>query len=104
MLESIGDKFTADDDTPFTVLVIVEPEKVTTFVLIIGTAAPVTPFTVVVKLFADEVLLTPLTALDVAATPFTVDVNVLVDNARVLVVVAVGVAPFTKIPEASKPK
>jgi len=59
--------------TPFTVEEIVVPLNDNAFELIIFTPVPVTPLTVVVKVFVDEVLLTPFTARDVATTPFTVE-------------------------------
>ena len=76
------------DANPFTVEVRVVPERPIAFVLIIGTVLPVTPFTLVLIVFALEVLLTADTADDVAATPLTVDVRVLVDRDSELVVAA----------------
>jgi hypothetical protein len=55
--------------------------------LIIFAALPVTPFTVVVSVFAVEVFETPLTALLVDAIPLTVLVKVLPESAIVFVVV-----------------
>src|SRR5690348_16708623 len=52
----------ADEATPFIVEVRLEPLRDKAFELIIFTPVPVTPLTVVVKVFVDEVLLTPLTA------------------------------------------
>ena len=52
----IPDKAIAPEDTPFIVLVMFPEALDKTFVLIIGTAVPATPFTVVDKLLADEVL------------------------------------------------
>src|SRR5690242_1589427 len=50
--------FKADEATPFTVEVSVLPERDSAFELMIFTPVPVTPFTVVVKVLVDEVLLT----------------------------------------------
>jgi hypothetical protein len=68
-----GDKSKPDEATPFTVEVSVVPLNDKAFELIILTPVPVTPLTVVFKVFADEVLLTLFTARDDAVTPFTVE-------------------------------
>jgi hypothetical protein len=63
-------------------------DEVLEILFTMGTAVPVMPLTVVVRLLAEEVLETVPTVLLVAATPFTVLVNVLPDNPIVWVVVA----------------
>ena len=88
MLLSIEVRSSGVDATPFTVEVRVVPDSPNVLVLMIGTVLPVTPFTVVDKVLALEVLLTPDTADDVAAMPLTVEVRVFVDKESVLVVAA----------------
>ena len=70
--------------TPFIVSVRVVPARERTLVFMIGTEAPATLLTVVVRLFAADVLLTVLTAGAVATTPSTVLVMVLTALDRVL--------------------
>lgn len=72
---------------PFTVLVNAPPEMESAFELIIGTVAPVIPFTDVVSVLAAEVLDTALTLFAAAETPFTTLVKVLPDKLSVCVVV-----------------
>lgn len=76
-------------EIPFTVLVKAPLESPNALPLIIFTELPVIPFTVVVKLFADELLSTVLTLLLVAAIPLTVLVKVLPEIANVCVVAGV---------------
>lgn len=86
--------------TPFTVDVRVLPDSDMVFELMIGTAVPDTPFTVVLRVFEVDVLLTPDTDEEVAATPFTVDVRVLPNKDRVLELMMGAVAlatPFTDV-------
>ena len=93
---TIGARFTVEA-IPFTVSVrLVPPGRESSIELMMFTAGAATPLTVVVRLFAAEVLLTVLTAGAVATTPSTVLVMVLTELVRLLVVAAFTIgARFT---------
>ena len=92
-LEPLNDKAlvliigTVAPATPFTVVNKVLPLLVLLILFTIGTVAPTTPFTVVNKVFALLVLLTLFTAGAVADIPFTILVMVLTDELNVCEVV-----------------
>ena len=83
--------------TPLTVVVIVLVVDASLMEFTMGTVEPVTPFTVVLSALTLDVLLTPDTALEVAATPLTVDVRVLPDRPSALVVPVVTDVGLTQL-------
>ena len=93
--EMAGVRSNALEAIPLTVEVILSPLNDNAFVLIMFTPAPVTPFTVVFKVLAEDVLLTLLTASDVAAIPLTVEVSVLPDKDNALELIIFTPAPVT---------
>ena len=67
------DRSSGAEATPFMVEVTLDPDRLSALVLMIGTVLPATPFTVVDKVLALEVLLTEFTIGTVLpVTPFTV--------------------------------
>jgi hypothetical protein len=89
---------------PFTVLVSALDVAASVLLLMMGTVAPDTPFTVVSNVLAELVLSTEFTAGAVAATPFTVLVSVLTELDIVWVVATDPGDCVTSLPVASKPR
>ena len=84
-------------DIPLTDEVSILPVEERMLVLMMATGVPAIPFTLVLKVFAVEILPTVLTAMVVSDTPFTDEVIILPDEDRTLVFITGTVAGLTQL-------